>query len=774
MKKIISVFLVIALLLPMFNLGAAAYDASSMRVWDGTADTSWYTGGSDSYDIDTPEQLAGLSKLVNGGTSFKGVTINLTEDLLMNENPGEYEDWDEFPPKNVFTAIGFTQSILGSDQPFRGNFNGNGHTISGLYTNGEFGGLFGYISGSVIANVRVYESCLIGDRNGPYEGFSGGIAALAENCYIGSCEVNSCFVGAKGPSSNDGMHDAMAGGILGSAQTNNIAGLAAFITIGGMGVIFNPAIFEGASGGTIATTFIDSCKVVNTSVLAKAQFGDALAGGLIGYGHTGKMYDSFYDIGGGRVNAECNNPFGGTKYGLVAGRLFNYHLENVYYYNFDNEIKTWGVGSYEKGMFEQKDTSVGKTKAELKSYGFAEELGEAFEGVSGDYPRLTVMGELPKFKDSGIKRLSAPQNVTAKTDDMFITLSWDAVSGADGYVVSYSADRKTWLTVESKTTTCDIVGLEPDSKYYYTVQAVQNGINGRHSKTGHATTDKERLPAPTNVRCTKKGTDFLTIEWDTSEDISGALGVIRKRGFNLGISTDKTNWKYYNTYKSSCYTVKDLNPNTTYYITVAIYDDDVNAHSSEPVAFTTNKDSSESTAGTATPADLNNGKVSSDLPAPTNIRCTQGGTDSLRIEWDSSLSASDFLGTLRERHYMIGISADNKTWSYYDAYKYKYYTAKNLKQNTTYYFAVAMYDQYGKGCYSEPAAFTTKRDTSITDIPGDINNDSKISLTDVTLLLKKFVNEPANSTVDPKCDINGDGRFNLTDVTALLKKYVNS
>ena len=37
----------------------------TVHIWDGTADTSWYEESQNFYEISTPEQLAGLAKLVN-------------------------------------------------------------------------------------------------------------------------------------------------------------------------------------------------------------------------------------------------------------------------------------------------------------------------------------------------------------------------------------------------------------------------------------------------------------------------------------------------------------------------------------------------------------------------------------------------------------------------------------------------------------------------------------------------------------------------------------
>lgn len=58
--------------------------ATPVLVWDGTADTSWYTGDAQSYVLQSAEQLAGLADLVNGGNDFAGVTVTLGVSLNLD------------------------------------------------------------------------------------------------------------------------------------------------------------------------------------------------------------------------------------------------------------------------------------------------------------------------------------------------------------------------------------------------------------------------------------------------------------------------------------------------------------------------------------------------------------------------------------------------------------------------------------------------------------------------------------------------------------------
>ena len=99
----------------------------AQTVWDGTADITWYDASQTSFDISTPEQLAGVAQLVNSGTSFNGKTLNLTADIWLNSTGDSTNNW---------TPIGGgspTSESPSTGNAFKGNFNGHGHAIYNLY-----------------------------------------------------------------------------------------------------------------------------------------------------------------------------------------------------------------------------------------------------------------------------------------------------------------------------------------------------------------------------------------------------------------------------------------------------------------------------------------------------------------------------------------------------------------------------------------------------------------------------------------------------------------
>ena len=59
----------------------------------------------------------------------------------------------------------------------------------------------------------------------------------------------------------------------------------------------------------------------------------------------------------------------------------------------------------------------------------------------------------------------------------------------------------------------------------------------------------------------------------------------------------------------------------------------------------------------------------------------------------------------------------------------------------------------------------------VVTIPGDINGDFKVSLSDLSLLAKAYGTTPASPKWNPNADINGDGKVSLSDLSIMAKHY---
>ena len=139
------------------------------------------------YTIDTVEDLIKFASEVNGGNSFAGQTVYLMDNIDLEGS----ED-------NQWTPIGT------SSKEFKGTFEGNGYTISGIYIkkdNYDDAAFFGENSGT-IKNLGVY-----GEITGKH--------FLAGLCAENNGTIEKCFseVTLTGKSINIGGIAAWNGGV---------------------------------------------------------------------------------------------------------------------------------------------------------------------------------------------------------------------------------------------------------------------------------------------------------------------------------------------------------------------------------------------------------------------------------------------------------------------------------------------------------------------------------------------------------------------------------
>lgn len=145
----------------------ASVGIAKADTWDGSISTAWYENG-EPYEIHSAADLAGLAQLVNGIRSsswpfrveyvdFAGKTITLMTDIDLGANGASGLEWP----------------MIGDDDdnPFRGSFNGNGHTISDVFVNNNYdgavhydrvAGIFGY-NGGTIRNLTVSNGYFLAD-----------------------------------------------------------------------------------------------------------------------------------------------------------------------------------------------------------------------------------------------------------------------------------------------------------------------------------------------------------------------------------------------------------------------------------------------------------------------------------------------------------------------------------------------------------------------------------------------------------------------------------
>ena len=231
----------------------------NVNVWDGTTvSMPDYNDQTETYTITNGAELAWLAAAANGTLpeetrasqgpqDFAGKTFVLANDIYLGNH-----DW---------TPISMS-SKLGAGETFRGTFDGNGKTISGLNVNqSEVAGLFGYVYAATIKNVTV-EGASINSNH-----FAGGIVAWVNNStgniqvpfVLENCHVkNSTIVSTPELVNGEWDNGDKVGGLVGHAY---------------FGGTSNDKFYAPNQGAKIS-----GCSVDNTTIKAYRDFA-----GLVGY-----------------------------------------------------------------------------------------------------------------------------------------------------------------------------------------------------------------------------------------------------------------------------------------------------------------------------------------------------------------------------------------------------------------------------------------------------------------------------------------------------------
>ena len=307
------------------------------------------------YEISNAGQLYWFAGLVNG--TLSGVTQNtsanavLTADIVVNENvlksdgtvnEGTFKEWTP---------------IATSASPYTGIFEGQNHTISGLYFKQEtsFVGLFSVNSGK-IANVGILDSYFYGQ---PYKGWQvGGVCGsntnqgAITNCYNtgivrgsetvgGVCGSNYGTITNCSNKGNVGEDDESVGGVCGSnygtiTNCNNAGIVSGKSYVGGV-------CGKNSNGGTV-TNCNNTGEVRGTSQYIGGLSGDNDSSSITNCNNTGEVKATGKFVGG-----------------LSGGNYNNGTITNCYY---DSTIYTGNAIGDDTGTTTKVE---GKTTDEFKT-----------------------------------------------------------------------------------------------------------------------------------------------------------------------------------------------------------------------------------------------------------------------------------------------------------------------------------------------------------------------------------------------------------------------
>ena len=239
----------------------------------------------DPYQIATADDLREFAKLVNGtdgNSADPGAHAKLMNNIDLNGSE-----------ENPWTPIG------NSINQYIGTFDGNGHTISGLYidSNADGQGLFGYVSGSgTVQNLSVSGSVSVSGNR-----YVGGVVGLnlgtVINCaFSGSVSGSDHVGGVVGYNGDIGSvkNCYNIGKVTGSAASSNVGGVVGYNDEGPAGRVENCYNTGEVSGGEeVGGVVGDNRGTVKNSYNTGAVSGVEEVGGVVGNNYNGSVENSY-------------------------------------------------------------------------------------------------------------------------------------------------------------------------------------------------------------------------------------------------------------------------------------------------------------------------------------------------------------------------------------------------------------------------------------------------------------------------------------------------
>ena len=265
----------------------------------------WYDKTKSEYILRTKEDLYGFA-ILSYATNFSGRMVKLGADIVVNK--GNAKEWGEKAPELEWLPVGTV------GYPFDGIFDGNMHTISGIYlkTTEQYSGLFS----TTTSNAKIQKFKLT-------------------NSYFETSALTFGSIAGRGR----GIFDTIYSDAMVVSSSGNVAGLIGQVPSDG-GVMLNNCWFDGTvvatgnntkekrTAGLLGTVFADStlknCLFTGTlDVIAyecknseKSQAIVPLVGGFIGHVNKEKIINIQDCLSAGEI---MWSPMATAGYGSVIG-----------------------------------------------------------------------------------------------------------------------------------------------------------------------------------------------------------------------------------------------------------------------------------------------------------------------------------------------------------------------------------------------------------------------------------------------------------------------
>ena len=322
----------------------AMFYKGALNIWGGMEMSDHFDGEGteeEPYEINSDKDLKLLAYHVANEEvdGYEGYYFALTRDISLS-------DTASWLPIGYFTEAGDSEP-----KPFKGNFNGQGYRVYNLKisdTTQDYAGLFGSVHGAVIENLTVdgqvnahsKAALLVGETNdstisncssrGQVRGVGviGGIVGEAYDSVILECTNTA---GVLGGTDADGVNEAYAGGICGSAQSSFMSDCTSDTTDS-----YSALYSEGYVGGIAGNIY--ETEIYNTYVEGKVGSTSAdYIGGLVGSMQSGQLKNGRF---AGTIGASTSSTLktAGLFVGYIEGGTIDLGDDLAYLYT-DSEDK---------------------------------------------------------------------------------------------------------------------------------------------------------------------------------------------------------------------------------------------------------------------------------------------------------------------------------------------------------------------------------------------------------------------------------------------------
>lgn len=290
--------------------------------WDGETITEPARDSDGVYLITCPDEMIWYQQKAALNTSAR-----LMADIRINEEVSAASTQSQYNWAPIGTS---------SSKAYTGDFDGNGHTLSGLYISagGNNAGVFGYVgTGGSIHDLTISDSVITAEKGNYIGAAVGDLKGTVSNCHITdtvSVTGKSYVGGVVGELDNSGMVNSCSNAGSVTAKGDAAGGIAGRVYSAASNALTDSAntgsITSERYAGGIAGMLYNNGTIENVYSAGTVTAANSYCGGLVGYFRCGTIRSAYAS---GSIRAEqCGGAFGFLDW--PAGQKT---AENIYYLN---------------------------------------------------------------------------------------------------------------------------------------------------------------------------------------------------------------------------------------------------------------------------------------------------------------------------------------------------------------------------------------------------------------------------------------------------------